>query len=162
MAHEGAPDDPGAFPFDEEERGNRFNKRLLIGIGVIVLTTAYLIFLSLDAASAVYMNVDEFAVSNLEDGRRLRLGGSVTPGSISYGEDGLEIAFTVHGTDASIPVSYYGVPPDIFGDNAVVFIEGYYSTEESIFTADVLLTRHPDTMEALPEGLTAPDYELEY
>ena len=154
MAREGAIE-------DDEERGGRFNKRLLIGMAVVVLTTAYLIFLSLDAASAVYFNVDEIAASNIDADRRVRVGGIVTPGTIARGDDALDIRFTVHGDEASIPVQYRGVPPDIFGDNAVVFIEGYY-LGNGVFSADVLLTRHPDTMEALPEGATAPDYRSDY
>jgi cytochrome c-type biogenesis protein CcmE len=149
-------------PEDDEDRGSRFNKRLLIGLLVVVLATAYLIFLSMDAASAVYMDVDELtAATDLEADRRLRVGGTVTPGSIVRGEDGLDVSFVVHGNEASVPVAYRGAPPDIFGDNAVVFVEGYYE-QGGVFQADVLLTRHPDTMEPLPEGATAPDYEPTY
>ena len=36
------------------------------------------------------------------------------------------------------------------------------TTLRRTFTADVLLTRHPDTMEPLPDGATAPNYEPTY
>ncbi len=150
-------------PFDEQDapRRGRFNVRLLLGAGVIALVVAYLIFLSLDAATAAYMNVDELAAApDITEERRLRVGGTVTPGSIVRGED-LLYEFEVRGDEAAIPVVYQGAPPDIFGDNAVVFIEGYY-TPGGTFNADVLLTRHPDTMEPLPEGATAPNYEPTY
>lgn len=149
--------------FDEQDhsRRGRFNVRLLMGAGVVALVVAYLIFLSLDAATAAYMNVDELAAApDITDERRLRVGGTVTAGSIVRGED-LIFEFEVHGEEATIPVVYQGAPPDIFGDNAVVFVEGYY-TPGGTFNADVLLTRHPDTMEPLPSGVTAPDYEPTY
>lgn len=149
------------FEEQDHSRRGRFNVRLLIGAGVVALVVAYLIFLSLDAATAAYMNVDELAVApDITDDRRLRIGGTVTAGSIVRGED-LIYEFEVHGEEATIPVVYQGAPPDIFGDNAVVFVEGYY-TPGGTFNADVLLTRHPDTMEPLPTGATAPNYEPTY
>ncbi len=149
------------FSEHERSRRGRFNIRLLMGAGVIGLVVAYLIFLSLDAATAAYMNVDELAASqDITDDRRLRVGGTVTAGSIMRG-DGLLFEFEVHGEESTIPVSYRGAPPDIFGDNAVVFVEGYY-TPGGTFNADLLLTRHPDTMEPLPAGATAPNYEPDY
>ena len=149
--------------FDESNRGRRgrFNVRLIIGIGVVALVVTYLIFLSLDAATAAYMNVDELAAApDITEDRRLRVGGTVTAGTIVRGED-LNFEFEVHGEEAAIPVVYEGAPPDIFGDNAVVFVEGYY-TPGGTFNADVLLTRHPDTMEPLPTDATAPDYAPTY
>ncbi len=149
------------FGDQEYPRRRRFNLRLLLGAGVVALVVAYLIFLSLDAATAAYMNVDELAAApDITDDRRLRVGGTVTAGSIVRGED-LNFEFAVHGEEATIPVVYQGAPPDIFGDNAIVFVEGYY-TPGGTFNADVLLTRHPDTMEPLPTGATAPDYEPTY
>ncbi|MYD36245.1 MAG: cytochrome c maturation protein CcmE [Dehalococcoidia bacterium] len=149
------------FEEQNHSRRGRFNVRLLIGAGVVALVVAYLIFLSLDAATAAYMNVDELAAApDITDDRRLRIGGTVTAGSIVRGED-LLYEFEVHGEAATIPVVYQGAPPDIFGDNAVVFVEGYY-TPGGTFNADVLLTRHPDTMEPLPTGATAPNYEPTY
>ena len=115
------------FGDQEYPRRRRFNLRLLLGAGVVALVVAYLIFLSLDAATAAYMNVDELAAApDITDDRRLRVGGTVTAGSIVRGQD-LNFEFAVHGEEATIPVVYQGAPPDIFGDNAVVFVEGYYT-----------------------------------
>ena len=140
--------------------GSRFNRRILIGVAVVVLMTAYLIFRSLDAASAVYMEVDEFVAGQQELGdRRIRVGGVVMPGTIERTGDGLDVQFSVRGekTTASMPVHYRGVPPDIFGPNATVFVEGRQATD-GIFRADVLLTRHPDTMEVLEDSAVPPIY----
>ncbi len=143
---------------DEERSRGRFNRRLIIGIAVVVLATAYLISLSLDAASAIYMEVDEAIASAEELGdRRVRIGGSVAAGTIERAGDGLDISFTLEDqTGASaLPVSYRGVPPDIFGDNATVFVEGNYRSG-GVFEANVLLTRHPDTMSEL-SGAEIPE-----
>ena len=145
---------------DEEPSGGRFNRRLIIGIAVIVLATAYLISLSLDAASAIYMEVDEAIASADELGnRRVRIGGSVADGTIERAGDGLDISFILEDqTGASaLPVSYRGVPPDIFGDNATVFVEGNYGNG-GVFEANVLLTRHPDTMSELSDAEIPESY----
>lgn len=145
---------------DEEPSGGRFNRRLFIGIAVIVLATAYLISLSLDAASAIYMEVDEAIASADELGnRRVRIGGSVAAGTIERAGDGLDIRFILEDqTGASaLPVSYRGVPPDIFGDNATVFVEGNYGNG-GVFEANVLLTRHPDTMSELSDAKIPESY----
>ncbi len=150
----------GPSDVPEESDGpstNRFDRRLIVAIAVVILATAFLIFRSLDAASAVYMEVDEAVAAADELGdRRIRIGGVVVPGSIDQHGDGLDIDFTVQDESGSItlPVSYRGVPPDIFGDRATVFVEGYY--QSGVFEANVLLTRHPDTMEEL-RGSEIPD-----
>ena len=145
------PADP-ILPSDEDEAsGGRFNRRLMVGLAVVVLATVYLIFLSLDAASAVYMEVEEAVASADELGdRRVRIGGLVAAGTIDREGDGLDISFTLQDLNGptTLPVTYRGIPPDIFGDRATVFVEGHYD-EGGTFQANVLLTRHPDTMEEL-------------
>ena len=139
----------------------KFNKRLLIGILVIIISTIYLITLSLDAASAIYMTPSELISSSTKPEERVRLGGMVQPGSILQQSDNkLEIEFTVEENDSRVLVEYIGATPDIFGDNAIVFVEGYYSNE--IFSADTLLTRHPDTMEPLSQEIIDSDSNDSY
>ena len=151
---QGLPDIPEGW---DTPSTSRFDRRLIVGIAVVILATAFLIFRSLDAASAVYMEVDE-AVASADDlgDRRVRIGGVVAPGTIERGGDGLDIGFALQDNtgSATLPVSYRGVPPDIFGDRATVFVEGQYRS--GVFEANVLLTRHPDTMEEL-RGSEIPD-----
>ncbi len=139
----------------------QFNKRLLIGIFVIIISTIYLITLSLDAASAIYMTPSELVSYTTKPEERLRLGGMVQAGSILQQSDNkLEIEFTVQENDSRVRVEYMGATPDIFGDNAIVFVEGYYIN--GIFSADTLLTRHPDTMEPLSQEIIDSDSNDSY
>ena len=141
----------------------KFNKRLLIGIFVIIISTLYLITLSLDAASAVYMTPSELLDSNVESSERIRLGGQVLAGSISRNSDNkLELDFVVEEEHNQISVNYTGATPDIFGDNAIVFVEGYYYYDNNKFLADTLLTRHPDTMEPLSQEIINSDSNNSY
>ncbi|MBI4236604.1 MAG: cytochrome c maturation protein CcmE [Chloroflexi bacterium] len=144
---------------EEEEPRGRFNKRLLVGLGVVVLAAAYLLFLSLNAASALYLEVDQLtAPGNDVQGRRLRVAGTVAPDSVVRDGGGLQVQFTLRGQSTSIPVVYKGAVPDIFGEGVTVFAEGTYGGD-GIFSADVLLARHPDTMQPLQEGDTKPPAE---
>ena len=68
--------------------------------------------------------------------------------------------FTVEENDSRVLVEYIGATPDIFGDNAIVFVEGYYAND--IFSADTLLTRHPDTMEPLSQEIIDSDSNDSY
>ena len=103
----------------------KFNKRLLIGIFVIIISTIYLITLSMDAASAIYVTPSELLASNVQPDDRVRLGGQVREGSIFRNrENKLELEFIVKEEDSQVPVKYNGATPDIFGDNAIVFVEG--------------------------------------
>ena len=139
----------------------QFNKRLLIGIFVIIISTIYLITLSLDAASAIYMTPSELVSYTTKPEERLRLGGMVQAGSILQQSDNkLEIEFTVQENDSRVLVEYMGATPDIFGDNAIVFVEGYYI--DGIFSADTLLTRHPDTMAPLSQEIIDSDSNDSY
>jgi cytochrome c-type biogenesis protein CcmE len=136
----------------------KFNKRLLIGIFVIIISTIYLITLSMDAASAIYVTPSELLDSNVQPDDRIRLGGQVREGSIFRNrENKLELEFIVEEEDTQVPVKYNGSTPDIFGDNAIVFVEGYYYDDTNIFLADTLLTRHPDTMEPLSQEIINSD-----
>ncbi len=102
------------------------------------------------------MTPSELIASTTKPEERVRLGGMVQAGSILQQSDNLlEIEFTVEENESRILVEYIGATPDIFGDNAIVFVEGYYSN--GIFSADTLLTRHPDTMEPLSQEIINPD-----
>lgn len=117
----------------------------------------------MDAASALYMTPSDLLGSNVQTDDRVRLGGQVLEGSISRNmENKLEIEFVVEEEGNQIPVKYNGATPDIFGDNAIVFVEGYYYDNNNMFLADTLLTRHPDTMEPLSQEIINSDSNDSY
>ena len=89
-----------------------------------------------------------------------RIGGMVEEGSLVRGQ-GETITFNVTDFAASIPVSYTGVLPDLFGEG-----EGMVGTGRLIdgtFMADEILARHDETyMPAeVTEALEAQGYSAE-
>lgn len=71
-----------------------------------------------------------------------RIGGLVEEGSLERGQ-GETIRFRVTDGGASVPVSYTGVLPDLFGEG-----EGMVGTgrlEDGVFVASEILARHDET-----------------
>ena len=71
-----------------------------------------------------------------------RIGGLVEEGSLMRGQ-GTEIAFRVTDGGASIPVTYEGVLPDLFGEGEGMVGTGRYVA--GTFQATEILARHDET-----------------
>ncbi|WP_425090488.1 cytochrome c maturation protein CcmE [Tropicimonas sp. S265A] len=71
-----------------------------------------------------------------------RIGGLVEEGTLVRGESET-ITFMVTDGGASIPVSYTGVLPDLFGENEGTVVTG--SMSNGVFMATEVLARHDET-----------------
>jgi cytochrome c-type biogenesis protein CcmE len=71
-----------------------------------------------------------------------RIGGLVEEGSLVRGQ-GAEVTFRVTDTNASVPVSYTGVLPDLFGEGEGTVALG--SLIDGVFVAREVLARHDET-----------------
>jgi cytochrome c-type biogenesis protein CcmE len=71
-----------------------------------------------------------------------RIGGLVEEGSITRGQ-GETVTFRVTDTASSIPVSYTGVLPDLFGEGEGMVGTGRYV--DGVFQATEILARHDET-----------------
>ena len=76
-------------------------------------------------------------------GKAVRLGGMVEKGSLKRRPDGVSIDFVVTDGAAKVPVSFRGVPPDLFKEESGVVAEGRFNADGS-FTADNLLAKHDE------------------
>lgn len=71
-----------------------------------------------------------------------RIGGLVVEGSIRRGE-GTKVSFAVTDTNATVPVSYTGVLPDLFAEGEGVVAQG--RMEGDTFIASEVLAKHDET-----------------
>lgn len=71
-----------------------------------------------------------------------RIGGLVAEGSLTRGQ-GETITFSVTDGGATIPVSYTGVLPDLFGEGEGMVGTGRYV--DGVFQATEILARHDET-----------------
>ena len=122
------------------------NQRLvLLGLALVAVLGAVLLAMSAmrDQAAFFYAPGD-VARKGLPLDRAVRIGGMVRPGSIRRRPDGVTIDFTVgDDTDATIPVSYTGITPDLFRENSGVIAEGRFRPDGS-FAASEILAKHDE------------------
>jgi cytochrome c-type biogenesis protein CcmE len=71
-----------------------------------------------------------------------RIGGLVVEGSLQRG-DGTEVAFEVTDTNATVPVRYTGVLPDLFAEGQGMIALG--RMEGDVFRATEVLAKHDET-----------------
>ena len=76
-------------------------------------------------------------------GKAVRLGGMVEAGSIKRLPDGISIRFIVTDGQATVPVSFSGIVPDLFREKSGVVAEGHFQPDGS-FIATNLLAKHDE------------------
>jgi cytochrome c-type biogenesis protein CcmE len=82
------------------------------------------------------------AEKHIPPGRRFRLGGLVQKGSLVHG-DNLAVTFEVADGNATLPVSYKGILPDLFREGQGVIAEGALDPS-GVFRADTVLAKHDE------------------
>jgi cytochrome c-type biogenesis protein CcmE len=137
------------------------NLRFLVGSMVIVAAIGYLMYTGIRETSSYYLTIQEF-LPKREQMRDtpLRVAGRVQPGSIAYDARTLSLRFHLasftdaSAGDASVPVAFTGIKPDMFADGRDVIVEGRYSGD--VLQASQVLTSCPSKYEAKTAAETAP------
>lgn len=133
--------------------------------------TAYLVATALQGASAYYLSVEEALerAASTPDGLRVRVRGSVVPGSVEFQAAAVELRFSLgpevtppqaaqaaglarapapEGSDGDcIHVVYRGAPPDNLTEGMPVIVEGRLS-HGGVLVADQVLVTCPSRYEA--------------
>jgi cytochrome c-type biogenesis protein CcmE len=122
---------------------NRRRRRLvLIGAALAILSFAAALALTALRESIVFfMTPSELAAKPAENGKRLRIGGLVKEGSLV--REGLSARFEVTDGNASFPVVYRGILPDLFREQQGVVAEGAFDATGT-FRADTVLAKHDE------------------
>ena len=90
------------------------------------------------------------------EGRQFRIGGLVTPGSLTREPGELEVKFSVTDNQNSLTVAYAGILPDLFREGQGVVANGFLQPDGS-FRAEEVLAKHdenympPEVAEMLAE-----------
>ena len=120
------------------------NQRLvLVAAAVAALFLAVLLAMwgLKDRASYFYTPAD-IATGKAPQGQAMRLGGMVERGSIKRQSDGVSIRFALTDGEASTPVTYRGIVPDLFREGSGAVAEG--RLENGTFVADTILAKHDE------------------
>ncbi|NNC63934.1 MAG: cytochrome c maturation protein CcmE [Gammaproteobacteria bacterium] len=138
-------------------------RQRMVLIGLVVAGVAVSAALALQAFREnvlFFFSPTEVVAGDAPVERGFRLGGMVADGSVAREEGSLTIDFVVTDFANSIPVSYTGVLPDLFGEGQGVVVRGQMSDNGS-FTAEEVLAKHdenympPEVAEALERGRAA-------
>lgn len=136
---------PEPAPVLDDERDARHFDRSRLRLGIVIAVVcgalAFLVIQGLDNATTYFRNADEAAAQRDELGsRRLRLQGSVVPGSVRTTGD--EVAFAVEYHCVAVDVRHRGDPPELFVDGIPVVLEGAFAEGTDTFASDRIMVRH--------------------
>ena len=107
-----------------------------------------LILFSLNSKLDLFYTPSEMLQADIKSGYRIKLGGMVQNGSIE--RDGTNIRFLVTDFIKEVPVTFDGVPPDLFKEDSGVVILGYFL--DGMFEAEEIFAKHDENY--MPPELT--------
>ena len=115
--------------------------QVLIAAAVALLMATVLIGYGFRDGINLYRSPTQLAEAPPPVGEVFRLGGLVEEGSIVRGE-GETVTFTVTDGGGTVPVSFRGVLPDLFTENAGMIGTG--TMVNGVFIADEILAKHDE------------------
>tara|TARA_B100000965_G_scaffold56813_1_gene43154 strand:- start:83 stop:496 length:414 start_codon:yes stop_codon:yes gene_type:complete len=117
-------------------------KRLWKLIIILFLSTGgiSLILFSLNSKLDLFYTPSEIIQADLKSGYRIKLGGMVKNGSIN--RDGTIIRFQVTDFVKEVPVTFDGIPPDLFKEDSGVVVLGYFIN--GMFEAEEIFAKHDE------------------
>lgn len=120
-------------------------RRLLLVLALVVaaaIATA-LVAMALQRNVAYLYTPSEVLRGEAGGHARFRLGGMVAENSFRRAEGSLEARFTVDDGDATLPVVYTGILPDLFREKQAVIATG--RMQDGMFVAEEVLAKHDET-----------------
>tara|TARA_Y100000817_G_scaffold309461_1_gene298636 strand:- start:425 stop:787 length:363 start_codon:yes stop_codon:yes gene_type:complete len=99
-----------------------------------------LILFSLNSKLDLFYTPSEMLQADIKSGYRIKLGGMVKNGSLK--RDGTIIRFQVTDFVKEVPVTFDGIPPDLFKEDSGVVILGYF--ENGVFEAEEIFAKHDE------------------
>jgi len=112
-------------------------------LGALLLAVAAALILNAARDTLVFFySPSELATKELPASRTFRLGGLVEEGSLARADDGA-VTFAVTDLQASVPVLYRGILPDLFREGQGVVAQGTLE-EDGVFVATEVLAKHDE------------------
>lgn len=119
------------------------HQRLVLALLVVaaLIAAALLAMWGLADRAAYFRTPADIAAGKAEDGEAIRLGGMVEKGSLeAFG--GISVRFNVTDGEATVPVTYRGILPDLFREGSGMVAEG--RMQRGTFVADMILAKHDE------------------
>lgn len=134
-------------------------QRLYLVLFVVAFSSAAigLVLYSLSGNINLFYPPAEVAAGNAPVGQSMRVGGMVVEGSIRRSDDSLRTDFELTDYQATVPVVYVGILPDLFDEGQGAVAAGQLNAE-GVFIASEVLAKHdenympPEVAEALEKS----------
>jgi len=112
---------------------------LLVGLAIAVALTTYARRQNID----LFYDPSQISAGEAPVDVRIRAGGMVEEGSVVRDSESLMVEFRVTDFNASVPVQYTGILPDLFAEGQGVVAMGRLD-ENGRFVADQVLAKHDE------------------
>lgn len=143
-------------------------QRLYLVLFLVVFSSAAigLVAYALSGNINLFYPPAEVAAGNAPVGKSLRVGGMVVEGSIKRSDTSLRIEFELTDYQATVPVVYEGILPDLFGEGQGAVVAGKLD-DGGVVQATEVLAKHdenympPEVADALEKAtaMKAGDYQ---
>lgn len=126
---------------------------LLTGFSVVVGLTLY----ALSENINLFYSPTQIAAGEAPEGARIRAGGMVLEGSVERDKESLAVTFVLTDYQATVPVTFQGILPDLFREGQGIVALGRVDSE-GMLVADEVLAKHdenympPEVAEALEQA----------
>jgi len=120
-------------------------------IGAVLLA-----FWALRGQVAFFYTPSQAQAAQVEPGRAVRLGGMVEAGSLERAADGVTIHFRLTDGEASMPVTFSGITPDLFREGSGAVAEGAFEADGT-FRATNILAKHDERY--MPREMEGMSYD---
>lgn len=131
---------------------------LLLALGAVLVAVLLAMSALKDQAAYFYAPAD-IARKGIPLDQAVRIGGMVEEGSVRHGGDGVTIEFLVGDeSDATIPVRFTGIVPDLFKEGSGVVAEGRFQPDGR-FIASEILAKHDENY--MPPQLAGEKHKSE-
>jgi cytochrome c-type biogenesis protein CcmE len=118
----------------------RASRKLAVGLVVIAAAISAAAYAGIRSATVYYLTPTEFASRPDLRAARVRLAGTVVPGTIRR-HDGRVVGFEIDDGTTRLEVAYDGPLPDLFAEDREVLVEGRF--DGAALQATRVITTHP-------------------
>ena len=120
-------------------------QRLYLVLFVVLFSSAAvgLVTYALRGNINLFFPPAEVAQGKAPVGKPIRVGGMVVDGSVQRSDDSLAVAFTLTDYEATVPVVYEGILPDLFGEGQGAVASGVLD-EQGVLRASEVLAKHDE------------------
>jgi len=137
-------------------------QRLMIVLFVVIFSSAAigLMVYGLSGNINLFFPPAEIAAGKAPVGQSIRVGGMVVDGSIERSTDSLKITFELTDYQATVPVVFEGILPDLFDEGQGAVAAGRLN-DQGVLMASAVLAKHdenympPEVAEALEASANA-------